>query len=208
MSLAIYRWEWAKFPWAWAVKVRPEFRVMLTQELAEHFCEFRPVVRLSTRNHGLAFGGMEVALPQAKYTCKLGLIMHEVAHLLAHAKGSKGHDAAFKAALIRVHVEARVMKLLPAIFERIRATIKAQRRGYDRAVLRESARAFKRAKLAEHRRSRGYKMDLLRARIKRLESKKKRLETGLKSAKRSLAAYERFATRPTAAEESIKTGGN
>lgn len=208
MSLAIYRWEWSKFPWAWAVEVQPQYRVMLAQELTEHFVGFRPRVDLSTMGRGLAHGGMAISLPRSGVKCPLGLVLHEVAHLAAHAKGSRGHDGTFKAQLIRVHVETRVMKLLPPIMERVRATLASNRRAYDRVVLRESAKAFRKAQVSAHRKTRGYKMELLRARVARLTTKSKRLATLLKKAHRSLAAMERFERVAQATAKSVTTGGS
>lgn len=191
MSLAIYRWEREKFPWAHRVQVLPKYRIGIAQALLKQFADTRARVELSTRGNGRAWGTSLIALPGYAYPCNLALIIHEVAHIRAACLGSKGHDAIFKKALIKVHVETRTMRLLPKMFAEIRKEL-AEQENRTRKDTERLARHLDR-KLAQKalRKTRAYKMERLRERVKRLEAKAKRTDTALKSARRSLAAYER-----------------
>lgn len=200
MTLAIYRWEWKEFAWAWGIEVKPQYRVPLTIRLAKHYgLTLLGRVRLVTRGRGFEHSGVgflgkqsAIDLPAWGYPCKLGLILHEIAHAYDHQKlDGRGHTGTFKRALIKVQVETRTMRVLPRMFAEIRAELAEQEARSRRRVELEARSAERRLAGKAFRKTRAHKMDQLRKRIKRLESKAKRTDTLLKSARRSLAAYER-----------------
>lgn len=103
MTLKTYRDEWANYP-SMFKRETPNARVtkMMTEKLRRHFkipsSAYCNNVDLNKRTRGSAnLQHMHIRLPQ---TCTLGMIAHEVAHLLGHHKyGSTGHDRQFRRAM-------------------------------------------------------------------------------------------------------------
>lgn len=192
-----YAWEKDTFRWHWRVRVKPEFRVLLTQAMAERFGIKGVSVRLTDRTWAHASVGFLhdlITLPNARNDCKLGMICHEVAHLVNWRlyKG-RGHTGTFKRALIKVMIEAKPM--LPSLFAHVRSVLHSRALETERQAQRADREAQRLRATRDLRKTTTYRIGLRRAQIKRLETRIKRLQTATKRARRSLAALERAEAR-------------
>ena len=191
--LKIYDWEHKQWPRENRTRVRYEFRDEIAYKLAAAFGVTRHTVSLDRRGDDLGqFLPMDnrIRLPNYRHECSLGIIYHEVSHALNYQQtGNRGHQKTFKKTLIKVYVEAP--QHLPRIIAEIIAKRKrAQARWGCRAAAQTRA-AERRVALKTYRKSREGKMTRLEQRLRKLDTRIKRLTTIRKSAARSLAAYQR-----------------
>jgi len=210
--LKVYQWEWDKFPEEQKTLIRSELRVPLAKALARKFGIRHLNVYQNRRNGGgRAWGGSSIQLPFSHDNCPLGIIYHEIAHLVnfnifqyaeknAGRPWKNGHEFTFKRAVIKVYVESRQMHIEKAMAEaeaEVIATKAKMHKDFERG-----RKKFERQEQAKARRqSPEHKIEQARLRIKRLESRIKRFQTLLKSARRSLGARERaMAVRVARAE--------
>lgn len=187
--LKVYEWERQTFPWAQRIEIIPKLREPVARLIARQQGIFLRGVQLTKLGGGHAWFN-EIALPRPDYRCSLGIIMHEIAHCVDGQKyGGNGHRATFKRALIKVYCETKqdAKHLLR------NAKLQADERDREAKANLERlwAQSKRRADAAAYRKTREYKMDRLRERIKKLDTRMKRLATIRKSAERSLRAYER-----------------
>ncbi len=184
-ALKVYSWEWKQFPWQWHVEIKPEYRRSLTLALAKHWGLTWARVAEVTRGNGHADKYGLIKLPGPTYPCKLGLIIHELAHLYdGKVYKGNGHRASFKKSVIKLQVEVRTYRLLPPIFAAIRRDKAAGLVQMNKATTRAMARA---ERLAEARRlahSPARRLQATQERVKRLRTRIKRLQTALKKAER------------------------
>lgn len=200
--LMAYGREHAKPEFAYAQKLMivPSLRRFVAHEIARKVGVKLNGVQLTKRrsNSGWAsYTWNTIALPIESKALNLGVIVHEVAHLLNHQKfGGSGHTGTFWKSLISVYIDTKID--LKGILLRAKAKADEEAAGHRADAFRAMARAQARVAVKAKKSSRAYKMDALRKRIAKNESRIKRLSTLVKSAKRSLAAYER-------AEEKART---
>lgn len=190
-----YAWEHDQFPWHWRVKVRPEFRVLLTKRLAARFGLPSVNVTLTSRTWAWAHGCSWIELPCASHSCSLGMICHEIAHLVNYRfyKG-RGHTGTFKRALIKVMVEARTMGMIPAAMAEVRQELSLAAKKASQAASREARQAQRLREAKELRQSPAWRLQHAQERAKRLRTRIKRLQTLLKKAERQARGLERRLT--------------
>lgn len=187
-----YAWERDKFPWHRRVWIKPQYRSLLTQKLARAFGIRGVSVTLNTRGWGWAHGSSWIELPGPRYSCSLGTICHEIAHLLNYQRhGGRGHTGTFKKVVTKVYVETRVMRMLPPIFAEIRKELAERQAKAEREVLVQVRREKRVLEAKELRKTPGWRLEHARQRIKRLETRIKRLTTMKKKAERQARALER-----------------
>jgi hypothetical protein len=188
-----YAWEKDQFRWHWRVEVKPEFRVLLTQAMAARFGIKSVNVRLTDRTWAHATVGFFadlITLPNHKNQCRLGMVCHEVAHLVNHRlyKG-RGHTGTFKRALIKVMVEVKPM--LPGLFGEVKRALHARAQESERQSQRAARQAQRLQEVKKTRQSPAWRLQRAQERAKRLRTKIKRLNTMLKKAERQERALAR-----------------
>jgi hypothetical protein len=210
--LKVYSWEHNLYPEEQRTLIRAELRVPLAKALARRFgIRHLNVYQRNRNGGGKAWGGSSIQLPFPHVDCSLGIIYHEIAHLVnfnifqyteknAGRPWKNGHEFTFKRAVIKVYVESRQMYIEKAMAEaeaEVVATNAKMHKDFERG-----RKKFERQEQAKARRqSPEHKIEQARLRIKRLESRIKRFQTLLKSARRSLGARERaMAVRAARAE--------
>lgn len=187
-----YAWEREKFPWHRGVSIRLKYRSLLTQKLARAFGIRGLTVTLNRRSWAFAHGSSWIELPGEGHRCSLGMICHEIAHLVNFQDhGGRGHTGTFKKTVIKVYVETRVMRLLPPIFAEIRKELAEKRLKSEReaaAITRREQRVLDARSL---RKTPGWRLQHALDRVRRLETRIKRLTTMKKKAERQARTLER-----------------
>jgi hypothetical protein len=186
-----YQWEADLWPWHRRVHVRPELRAFVVKAIGRRFG-----LNLWTEltlpwggGRALPGGGVKLGRPGAR--CSLGTIIHEVAHHYDQDRfGGFGHRASFKKALHLVYAHAD-RAFLCKVLREAKMAATAKRAEQARAAERVMREAERREEAKAKRKTRAFKMEALRKRITKNERRVKRLMTLIKSARRSLAAYER-----------------
>lgn len=196
--LAVYQKEAQRFPWERRINIIPKYRKEVCLALAKVFNVKVGRVRLVTRGNGKAYPNAwipQIDLPAPGERCNLGLIVHEVTHLYNYQyHHNSGHQKTFWncLSLIYHHSRPQWYALLSAAKKEADAKAIAEQVAIQKQMARIQAGAFKKASQEALQKTPQYKMDKLRKRIKRLESRAKRTATLIKSAKRSLSAMERI----------------
>lgn len=186
--LKAYQWEHTTFPREQGMRVRDEFVPALVRELGKHY-GLRIGYRRGRRG-GRAFQDYGVRVIRLEPNPSLGLILHELAHHIEHAKhGRWSHHSAFKTELVRLYSQRRIS--VPAAMRAVIAERKV-----SAALARSSAMRLERQAIAAAERkaaakSTGARIEKRRAQVKRLERRIKSLSTRLRNAKRSLLMLER-----------------
>ena len=88
MSLKAYKQDWA-YKKHWATMYNKEQAQKIIKKLTRHFKVNIKHIDFSTNKTGFAFYTGIITLP--KKDIPLGMLCHEVGHLLAFSKGYKGH---------------------------------------------------------------------------------------------------------------------
>ena len=211
MTLQVYEWEWRAFPWQYHVEVRPQYRVPLTRALAKYFKLGDVLVLTDKRSGGCATPGLlysTIRLPAPGSRCKLGLIVHELAHI-SDRRRSDGcrrgnyHRASFKDAVARMQIAVRAYRLLPPIFAAIRKEAAAARERVSKEVEAAQRRAQRAQELKDLKKTVPYKLARAQERARRLRTRLKRVATALRKAERQ----ERLLARRAAPVETVSVGG-
>lgn len=192
--LKAYAWENAhpSFQWARRIRIVPALRRHVAFAVARAVGV--KLLRVGLTKRGPCSGEAwlsEINLSAPQYRLDLATIIHEVAHLVDHQKlgGGRGHTGTFKTALIKVYSEIGVNR--KEVLRAAQAELMRLRWLSHKLMRKTVAQAQRQAEAAAYRKTRAFKMDRLRQRLARLDSRLKRLTTIRKSAARSLAAYER-----------------
>jgi hypothetical protein len=179
------------------IKIRPEYRIPLTRAIARHW-GMGVSVELTClyTDRGWCYGGSLIKLPRPAVGCCLETILHELAHAYEHQikRRKSHHNKDFKnsLSLLTHHTRPFYRKILLEVKEQVAQDTAEQRRKAQQVLERTLRESVKREEVKAFKASRGYKMERLQARIKKLESRQKRLNTLIKSGKRSLSTYERL----------------
>lgn len=192
--LKVYQWEHERFKWEQRILIRPEYRRLLTERLAKHW-GIKVRVDFTKRNGGECVNGWIIKLPTSNNRCPLGVILHEIAHAYDSQKyGNRGHEKTFRNCLSLIYHQSRPMLrvLLLAVKAEAKMLAMEQKAAAEKQATKIESGAIRQASREALRKSPAFKMERLRIRIKRLESRAKRIGTLLKSAKRSLSAMERI----------------
>ncbi len=187
--LKAYAWEHERFPWHQRVRIKPELAPLLVAGLARQFKVTAWAQNTLRRDGGHAYTSGKIEF--CSRGVSLGVVFHEMAHVVnRQLYGGTGHTGTFRRALLKVYCETNrqeVKRLLLDVLSAHGQSLKRQRAESERAMRQAQRRAADKA----FRKTREYKMQVLRERIKRLTSRQKRIATLLASAQRSLRAYER-----------------
>lgn len=197
--LQAYQEEHERYPREQRIKLAPRLAELATRALAKAF-DLQVCVIMKNRSSGTCwpntFFGPEIWLPASG--CSLGMVLHEVAHAYNWKRWrNRGHTGTFKNALSILYHHGRPLfrDILLTAYNQIQTErLEAQERS-QRLSEKVQREATKRAAFEVERRTPTYKADKLRVRIRRLESRAKRIATILKSARRSLGVYERLAAK-------------
>jgi len=199
-----YSWEKGQFKWHFGIQIKPEDRWRVATELAKRFGIKDLRVMLDRRGGGSAYV-MErrIRLPTHRYSCSLGLIIHEIAHVYdwVHYEGN-GHRASFKKAMIKLSIETRMYRYLIPIYAQIRKERAESRAAYNARVER-SQRAMaaadravgRKIALKAEKKTPEYRLASAKARSKTLATRIKRLQTAQKKADRQVRALERVVAK-------------
>lgn len=191
--LKVYQWEHEKFPAEQKIDIKPQYRKEFTYKIAKALDVDLEIVELNLRGRdsGRALNKYkQINLSSEKHKCSLGVILHEIAHLRDNQRNSNsGHEKTFKKTLIDVYVEYK--SRFKYAFEEIRQEEMKQREIAEKQMQRELMIAQKKQERKQFMTSDNFKIQRLQARIKRLETKHKRIGTILIKAKRSLARLQK-----------------
>lgn len=191
--LKAYAWEKEKWPTEAKINIQQEYRERLTLKLCKYFEISNVHVALVTRGGGTAnYTSRRIRLPNWSHQCPLSLILHEISHLLDYMRNQhRGHTGTFRTTLIKVYVEYKAV--IKKIFEEIRAEDNQQREEREKEVLRAERKEESVLKQQKFRKSDEFKIKILQTRIKKLTSRKKRIETIMKKATRQLTRLQKKA---------------
>jgi len=212
--LLVYRWEHDKFPKEQKINIPYPERKFLPHILAKKFNLHNISVAFVFRkaNKGDATSSTwsaRIRLPKLDVPCSLGVIYHELAHVLNTQKFKDdkdyhpGHKGSFKRALIKVYIDSDRLYITDARAEAEQAiaTWRAEREAKE---IKAQKILDRKAKLKEMRRTLEYRVDQTRKRVKSLEMRVKRLQTALKKAKHVLLVREGHLARRRQAKETIE----
>jgi predicted SprT family Zn-dependent metalloprotease len=194
--LKAYEWEREKFPQEREIWIPAEERIPLTQAIARHLGLPLGPVELRRRGGGGQYHhhnrGIWLAIPSK--SLPLGTIYHELAHLLHHVRfNGSGHTGKFKNCLRLVYFNTRPK--IDALRQMVKNDIAFKELAQQGAAMvraeREQRAAQQRAERTAIRKQPEFKLQQIENRIKRLQSRAKRIATLIKSANRSAAAYRR-----------------
>ena len=189
-----YADEHKAYPREQRIRLTPRLAELTTLALAKAF-GLHVYVHMTARTVGKCWGAT-IQLPASG--CSLGLVLHELAHAYNRQKyGNGGHTGTFKNALSLLYHHSRPLfeKILKDSWVQLQKERFEAKEAAYKQFYRLQKEAEKRAAAVAERKTPAYKVEKLRARIKRLESRSRRLATILKSAKRSLGIYERLASK-------------
>ena len=192
-----YMWEQSRFPSNYGERVEPDVAVALTKKFAHAFEVYRDngyfkdaiTVNLNNRSWGRAYPQRgRIDLPAGG--CSLGMILHEVAHLLNwKLHQGRGHTKTFKHVMIKCQVEGSHM--YGKFLDEIEAEKKLNQEKFQKQMEKVTAQSIKKAEKKSYQKTRAYRIEKTVKRIARLERKAKGIATRLKGAKRSLSALQR-----------------
>lgn len=210
-KLPEWKWEQTTFPKQYKIEIKPAFRIRLIKKLGAMFGVHRIEVSLNCSDGRgwcrKTFWGQQVSLPRETAKCSLAVIIHELAHAYSNTNESEAvhHDKRFRRNLIKIMVES--WKMLPGIFREIRNEQAAATEAMNAKATSEIRKAERKAQINQERKGYPYRIAKVQERIKRLERKKKSIETRLKSARRSLSVLQRLeVSKLKGFEESNKKG--
>ena len=205
--LKIYGWEHEKFPWSRELSIVPNARVRLAELIGKAY-GVRVHASLTTRGGGTA-RGYYVDLPRPSYDCPVGLIIHEVAHVVSNDQcyypHKPGHGPKFKKNLIKMMVEVRYA--LPKMLKQIGEENQAQHQKWIREAEKIVAKTSRRLEQKDYRKTRAYRIELAVKKVARYEKKIKSYAKRLQKAKRSLSALRRAEIKaglPDTVKQAIK----
>jgi hypothetical protein len=198
--LLAYAKEHRQFPEEQKIDIPYPERKFLPHIIAKRFGITNIGVELNMRkpNSGRAQSHILrtfIRLPKPSLPCCLGVIYHEIAHIVNdrkfhnHPNYHGGHLGTFRTALIKVYCEAK--QFIGQARAEAQAMVAEERAELDKASQAYQKKIQQKKAIKAMRKTPEYKMQKLRERIKRLESRAKRISTLLSSARRSLAAYNR-----------------
>lgn len=190
--LEAYRKEWTQFPREQKIQLGCRMAQLVAYELGRRFDIYSLHVDMTNRSSGHAWSN-RIALPYKG--CSLGMIIHELAHVYNYQKYRKhGHTGTFKNALSLIYHHSRPM--MKEILLKAKATIEQEQRVFQeesrKMAIKIQSKMEREKKDKELKASRSYRIRHIEERIKNLESRKKRIETIIKSAKRSLVHLRRY----------------
>lgn len=182
--LQAYREEHEKYPTEQKIKLSARMAALVTDALARLHGLKLLAIKTESRTVGHAYN-YGVNLPANH--CTLGLVLHELAHVYNHQRyHGDGHTGTFKNALGILYHHSRpnykrILLNAKAQIDKENAEYRAQA---ERMAEREKRRNEKMQALAEKKSSRVYRIEHLTKRIAKLQSRRKRIETMIRTALR------------------------